>query len=118
MDMGELFTQFANIFNERGTMNTVVWFSVLMLCCVILALSWRRELAAPAIAAAVCFFVSFSGLSLGIQALIFAALTVGILFALKRRRGTESEAHTEPETGAEEETDEETLKESGSTENG
>ncbi|MBO4327756.1 MAG: hypothetical protein J5950_10835 [Clostridia bacterium] len=88
--MGDVMMQIANFFNKSGSMNTVVWFSVLMIVCIILALSYRKELAGLAIASAVCLFVSFSPLSLAIQSVIFAALTAAWLFASKKtEKGSE-----------------------------
>ena len=79
-------------------MNSVVWFCVLLLASVIAAFTWRRELAGPLIAAAVCFFISFSGLSLGIQALIFATITVAWVFgSLKIGKNTkQADKESEP----------------------
>ncbi len=90
--MKDFLIQFGNFFNKSGTLNTVVWFSVLMIVCIICAMSRKKELGGVIIAAAVCFFVSFSPLSMGIQAIIFAVLTVAWIF------GTKKAGKTEPET--------------------
>ena len=84
--MKNFITELGNFFNKSGTMNTVVWFSVLMLACIILAMCRRKELAGVVIAGAVCMFISFSSLSLGIQAIIFAALITAWLFVCASRR--------------------------------
>lgn len=84
--MKDFITEFGNFFNKSGTMNSVVWFSVLMLACIICALAGRKEIVGVIAASAVCLFVSFSPLSLGIQAIIFAAIITAWLFASNARR--------------------------------
>ncbi len=101
--MKDFITEFGNFFNKSGTMNTVVWFSVLMLACIICALCRRKELAGVIVAGSVCMFISFSPLSLGIQAIIFAAIITVWLFVCTARRpgaknGADNTEETEEET--------------------
>ena len=88
--MKDFITEFGNFFNKSGTMNTIVWFSVLMLACIICALCRRKELAGVIVAGSVCMFISFSPLSLGIQAIIFVCTA--------RRPGAENAADNTEET--------------------
>lgn len=75
MDNG-LIGQFANIFNTGGGYNTVVWFSVLMIAFIVYAVTDLRQLRSTLIAAALCFFISFTKLELAYQAVIFALTVV------------------------------------------
>ena len=101
--MKDFFTQFANFFNKSGTLNTVVWFSVLLIACIICAMSRKKELAGLIVAGAVCFFVSFSPLSMGIQAIIFAAIVTAWLFGSKIAGQNKAQDAATDNNGTEEE---------------
>ena len=56
--MKDVLTQFANLFNEGGGMDTVIWFFVLMITSMLLMVSRSRYLKLLLGASALCFLIS------------------------------------------------------------
>jgi len=79
--MKDVLTQFANLFNEGGGMDTVIWFFALMVTSVLLIISRSRYLKLLLGACVLCFFISFSKLDLQWQTLVFAVLAALAGFA-------------------------------------
>lgn len=96
--MKDVLTQFANLFNEGGGMDTVIWFFALMVTSMLLLISRSRYLKLLLAACGLCFLVSFSKLDMQWQTLLFAVLAALAGFAaVKEEKAPEKAAESAPE---------------------